>query len=218
MAVNGTVYDVSAAPSTYGPGGPYHIFAGRDATRAFVTGCFQQDLTPDIRGVEEMFMPVYKVVDEDAYLEQQQRREREGKSTDRRDGGDDRSGGKKKNKERHDHAGPAGPGNRQRGKDHRRADGGGDGKEGKSVKYDDEVDQDADRREAHKAVHETIAHWMALFAGQKGAKPYFEVGKVVVPADGKGTTKLGPVPTLCEPAVKMRPTQTVVRRAKKNPE
>ena len=31
---------------------------GRDATRAFVTGCFQEDLTPDLRGVEEMFIPV----------------------------------------------------------------------------------------------------------------------------------------------------------------
>lgn len=42
----------------YGPGGSYNFFAGRDATRAFVTGCFQEDLTPDLRGVEEMFMPV----------------------------------------------------------------------------------------------------------------------------------------------------------------
>jgi len=42
----------------YGPGGSYNFFTGRDATRAFVTGCFQEDLTPDLDGVEEMFIPV----------------------------------------------------------------------------------------------------------------------------------------------------------------
>lgn len=56
MAVNGTIYDVSASPQTYGPGGSYHFFAGRDATRAFVTGCFAEDLVADLRGVEGMFM------------------------------------------------------------------------------------------------------------------------------------------------------------------
>ncbi|KAF2497160.1 cytochrome b5 [Lophium mytilinum] len=57
IALNGTIYDVSAAGSSYGPGGSYHFFAGRDAARAFVTGCFQEDLTADLRGVEEMFVP-----------------------------------------------------------------------------------------------------------------------------------------------------------------
>ena len=42
----------------YGPGGSYSFFAGRDATRAFVTGCFDTDLNGDLRGVEQMFMPV----------------------------------------------------------------------------------------------------------------------------------------------------------------
>ncbi|KAF2266415.1 hypothetical protein CC78DRAFT_513484 [Lojkania enalia] len=60
LALNGTIYDVSASPQTYAPGGSYHFFAGRDAARAFLTGCFQEDLTPDLRGVEMMYMPVDK--------------------------------------------------------------------------------------------------------------------------------------------------------------
>ncbi|KZF24019.1 cytochrome b5 [Xylona heveae TC161] len=58
VAVNGSIYDVSASPRLYGPGGSYSFFAGRDAARAFVTGCFQEDLNADLRGVEEMFVPV----------------------------------------------------------------------------------------------------------------------------------------------------------------
>jgi predicted heme/steroid binding protein len=58
LGLNGSIYDVSAAPKTYGPGGGYHFFAGRDAARAYLTGCFQEDLTPDLRGVEEMFIPI----------------------------------------------------------------------------------------------------------------------------------------------------------------
>lgn len=54
LALNGTVYDVSDSPQTYGPLGPYHIFAGRDAARAFVTGCFRSPdhLTHDLRGLD----------------------------------------------------------------------------------------------------------------------------------------------------------------------
>lgn len=42
----------------YGPGGSYNFFTGKDATRAFVTGCFKEDLTSDLSGVEEMFIPI----------------------------------------------------------------------------------------------------------------------------------------------------------------
>ncbi|KAF4126336.1 Cytochrome b5-like Heme/Steroid binding domain, partial [Geosmithia morbida] len=58
LAINGTIYDVSARRQIYGPGGGYGFFSGKDASRAFVTGCFAEDLTPDMRGVEDMFLPV----------------------------------------------------------------------------------------------------------------------------------------------------------------
>ncbi|KAH0610472.1 uncharacterized protein H6S33_011999 [Morchella sextelata] len=56
VAVNGSVFDVTANPATYGPGGGYHFFSGRDAARAFVSGCFREDLTWDMRGLEEMYI------------------------------------------------------------------------------------------------------------------------------------------------------------------
>lgn len=58
LAINGTVFDVTAGRHTYGPGGSYEVFAGRDATRAFVTGCFREDRTGDVRGAEEIYIPV----------------------------------------------------------------------------------------------------------------------------------------------------------------
>ncbi|KAA8911620.1 hypothetical protein FN846DRAFT_773871 [Sphaerosporella brunnea] len=56
VAINGSVFDVSANPAMYGPGGGYHFFAGRDAARAYVSGCFAEDLTWDLRGLEEMYI------------------------------------------------------------------------------------------------------------------------------------------------------------------
>ncbi|KAK2858492.1 hypothetical protein FQN49_004678 [Arthroderma sp. PD_2] len=64
LSVNYTVYDVSANRRMYGPGGGYGFFSGRDATRAFVSGCFKEDLTSDLRGLEEMYMPIEDVPEE----------------------------------------------------------------------------------------------------------------------------------------------------------
>lgn len=58
LAINGSIYDVSANRRTYGPGGSYHVFAGVDASRGFVTGCFHEDRNADMRGVEDMFLPI----------------------------------------------------------------------------------------------------------------------------------------------------------------
>lgn len=58
LAVNGTIFDVSASAHTYGPGGSYHVFAGHDASRAFVTGCFLEDRTNDLRGAEAVYLPI----------------------------------------------------------------------------------------------------------------------------------------------------------------
>jgi predicted heme/steroid binding protein len=86
VALNGSIYDVSAGANTYGPGGSYHFFAGKDAARAFITGCFQDDLTSDLRGVEEMYIPVDDP-EEDAKLTKTElkiRRERERREAKRR--------------------------------------------------------------------------------------------------------------------------------------
>lgn len=54
LAIKGDVYDVSPKHYIYGPDGAYAFFAGRDASRAFVTGCFTKDhLTHDVRGFSE---------------------------------------------------------------------------------------------------------------------------------------------------------------------
>ncbi|CAO3645582.1 unnamed protein product [Cunninghamella echinulata] len=49
----GDVFDVSQGSGWYGLGGSYSHFAGKDAARAYVTGCFQDHLTHDLRGLTE---------------------------------------------------------------------------------------------------------------------------------------------------------------------
>ncbi|KAI9889913.1 MAG: hypothetical protein M1814_004636 [Vezdaea aestivalis] len=79
LAINGTIFDVSSSPSHYGPGGSYNFFAGHDATRAYVTGCFDTDITWDIRGVEAMYMPIGDAADEASLTkaDKKMRREKE---------------------------------------------------------------------------------------------------------------------------------------------
>ncbi|KAF1824846.1 uncharacterized protein K489DRAFT_377371 [Dissoconium aciculare CBS 342.82] len=62
LAINGTVYDVSISPSFYGPGGHYHHFVGRDATRAWLTECWDSpdQLTWRLDGLlETLYTPSY---------------------------------------------------------------------------------------------------------------------------------------------------------------
>jgi len=61
----GIVYDVSKGAHHYRPGGSYSFFAGKDATRAFITGEFTEDgLVDDLTDVEnESFGGVQTWVD-----------------------------------------------------------------------------------------------------------------------------------------------------------
>ena len=46
------VYDVSKGADYYGPGGGYAFFTGRDGSRAFVTGQFDEEgLVDDTKGL-----------------------------------------------------------------------------------------------------------------------------------------------------------------------
>ncbi|CAK4034522.1 Membrane steroid-binding 2 [Lecanosticta acicola] len=59
LAIDGVIFDVSASPAFYGPGGHYHHFVGRDATRAWITECWDEEeqFTWRLDGVEAMFLP-----------------------------------------------------------------------------------------------------------------------------------------------------------------
>ncbi|KAL6530625.1 Membrane steroid-binding protein 2 [Orobanche minor] len=59
MAIKGQIYDVSRSRMFYGPGGPYALFAGRDASRALALMSFDpKDLTGDIGGLTESELEV----------------------------------------------------------------------------------------------------------------------------------------------------------------
>ncbi|XP_042611997.1 neuferricin-like isoform X1 [Cyprinus carpio] len=49
LAILGQVFDVEKGRKHYGPGGGYHFFTGKDASRAFITGDFTEaGLTSDV--------------------------------------------------------------------------------------------------------------------------------------------------------------------------
>lgn len=50
LSILGQVFDVSSS-SAYKPNGSYSFFAGKDASRAYATGCFKTHLTHDLRGL-----------------------------------------------------------------------------------------------------------------------------------------------------------------------
>ncbi|MCO5562621.1 hypothetical protein L7F22_016249 [Adiantum nelumboides] len=52
MAIKGQIYDVSQSRMFYGPGGPYALFAGKDASRALAKMSFEeQDLNGNLEGL-----------------------------------------------------------------------------------------------------------------------------------------------------------------------
>jgi predicted heme/steroid binding protein len=54
LAVRGRIYDVSGGATFYGPGRSYHKLVGKDATRAFCTGCLEPAcLIASIKGLSE---------------------------------------------------------------------------------------------------------------------------------------------------------------------
>ncbi|KAF2735662.1 hypothetical protein EJ04DRAFT_542923 [Polyplosphaeria fusca] len=175
LALNGTIYDVSANPKTYGPGGSYHFFAGRDAARGFLTGCFQEDLTPDLRGVEMMYMPVDPPLDEETEPSQAKSFDpATGKETDVAD----------------PHL--ADEHKKARGRDKRR----------KELSKGELKNRHAQElRAARKQVKEGLEHWHEMFRGDKG-KAYFKVGEVV---REKGWLEKLPRRELCKEAEKGRP-------------
>jgi predicted heme/steroid binding protein len=53
LSIMGQIYDVSAGMKHYGPKGSYHAFAGRDASRGFISGCFANERGHDLRGLTD---------------------------------------------------------------------------------------------------------------------------------------------------------------------
>ncbi|KAF8365003.1 hypothetical protein HHK36_032994 [Tetracentron sinense] len=55
MAIKGQIYDVSQSRMFYGPGGPYALFAGKDASRALAKMSFEDK---DLTGILQVLVPL----------------------------------------------------------------------------------------------------------------------------------------------------------------
>ncbi|KAG0239397.1 cytochrome b5-like heme/steroid binding domain-containing protein [Mortierella sp. GBAus27b] len=54
VAIKGKVYDVSGKEDMYGPQGKYHVFAGKDASKALAKSSLEEaDCIPDISGLND---------------------------------------------------------------------------------------------------------------------------------------------------------------------
>ncbi|CAL9685902.1 unnamed protein product [Knipowitschia caucasica] len=55
LAVLGQIFDVNKGEKHYGPGGAYHVMAGKDASLSFITGDFREtELTDDVSNVSPL--------------------------------------------------------------------------------------------------------------------------------------------------------------------
>ncbi|KAF2723480.1 cytochrome b5 [Polychaeton citri CBS 116435] len=136
LAIKGTVFDVSASPKFYGPGGHYHHFVGRDASRAWVTECWDDpaQLIPDMDGLHQVFMP--------KYLDEDLQNAADGKISE-----DDAASGALPIEQLKDKAAQVIQ------------------KFGRTSKKEIARRQEADRPEAEERVEEAIAHWYNFFDG-----------------------------------------------------
>lgn len=54
VAIKGTVFDVTRNKAAYGPGEPYHVFVGRDASRALAKSSLEEeDALPEYTDLPE---------------------------------------------------------------------------------------------------------------------------------------------------------------------
>eukprot|EP00210_Caulerpa_lentillifera_P007296 g6975.t1 len=59
IAVKGIIYDVTAAREFYGPGGNYHVFAGRECARALASMKIDESYCDDnLEGLDEKSLKI----------------------------------------------------------------------------------------------------------------------------------------------------------------